>query len=275
MILSQGVLVMIAGNLEVLTRQIKNSWSTVVYILAAILLLLALLHLFILPRPAERQARGELVTLDKIRRVFCANVRTFKLKAHARPAVFFLLMYILVEGLFSKVSVLFLVDRASIGGLALSLQEFGFVQGTLGVISLVTGGIVGSLLIRRYGWKPCLYPMAAALVLPKVAFVFLSYALPESLSIVSFCVMIEQFGYGLGMTANILFLVYFSQGHRAAAHYGIGIALMSLTMMLTGMISGIWVETVGYRTFFIIVTLSGILSFIAAATVRKFTPSFS
>ena len=269
MVLAQGVLVMVAGNLEVLTRQVKNSWAIVVYIVAGILFLLMLLHLLILPQPSERQARGESITYDKIKRIFRANVRTFRQKPHARAAIFFLLTYMVVEGLFSKVSILFLIDRASIGGLALSLQEFGYVQGTVGVISLVVGGIVGSHYVRCYGLQRCLYPMAAAFTLPKVTFVFLSHVLPESLFVINLCVMIEQFGYGFGMTAYFLFLVHFCQGPRTAAHYGIGIALMSFTLMLTGMVSGLWVEAVGYRTFFIITLLFGILTFLAAAWVRN------
>lgn len=268
MVLAQGVLVMVAGNLEVITRQVKNSWAIVIYIVAALLFVLMLVHLLTLPLPAERRMRGERVTFDKIRRIFRANVRTFMQKPHARAAIFFLLTYVAVEGLFAKVSMLFLIDRASIGGLALSLQEFGFVQGTVGVISLVAGGIVGGNVVRLHGLRRCLYPMAAAFALPKMVFIFLSYALPESLLAVNLCVMVEQFGYGFGMTAYILFLVQFSQGRRTAAHYGIGIALMSFTLMLTGMVSGAWVEAVGYRTFFIITTISGILTFIAASWVR-------
>ncbi len=273
MVLVQGVVVMMAGNLEVLTRNVRYSWSTVIYLIAAVFLCLFVANMLLLPHPADRIVRRSEMSVNRLKRVFKANINTFVRKPHARVAIAFLLVYLLAEGMMAKVALLFLIDRSSIGGLGLSPQEFGFVQGTVGVFALVSGGMIGNRLVHRIGLKRCLWPMAAALTLPKLAFVYLAFSMPEGLSAISSCLFLEQFGLGFGMTAYIMFLVYFSQGERVAAHYGIGIALMSLSLMLSGVFSGICAELFGYRTFFIVVLLMGLLTFFVTFLV-KVPPSF-
>lgn len=273
MILVLGVTVMAAGNLEVISRNIRYSWSLVVYILAGVIILSVFIHLLVLPHPADGRLPRRAITAERMMRVFKANVSTFVHKPHAVRAILFLLLYLAVEGLMTRVSVLFLIDRSSAGGLGLSLQEFGFVQGTVGVIALVYGGIVGNNLVHRYGLKRCLLPMAVAIALPKLAFVYLSYALPGEILPVSFCVAVEQFGFGFGMTAYVMYLVYYSRGERSAAHYGIGVAIMSFTMMLVGMFSGLWAGITGYRTFFLIVFGVSLLTIFVSLFV-KVDPAF-
>ena len=261
-----GVLVMVAGNLEVITRNIRYSWSVVFYVLAGLSLLLLIYNFFALPKAVERTPRGRNTSLAKLRRVFHSNLQTFVHKEHAASAVMFLLLYVVIEGLVAKVSILFLVDRGSIGGLGLSPQEFAYVQGTIGFLSLVGGGVAGNYALRQYGFRRCLFPMAAALTLPKLVFVYLSFDMPESLLPISLCVIVEQAGYGFGMTSYFRYLSMVSRGHRSAAHYGMGVAVMSFSLMVTGIFSGLWVHIFGYRKFFVLMMLSSVLTF--AVTYR-------
>ena len=268
MIFVQGMMVMVAGNLEVISRNIRYSWSFVVYILAGVMIFSALIHMVVLPRSSDQKSCKQSIPASRMMRIFKANVTTFVRKPYATRAILFLFLYLVAEGLMAKISVLFLIDRTSIGGLGLSLQEFGFVQGTVGVIALVYGGIVGNNLVRHYGLRRCIIPMAVAIALPKLVFVYLSHALPESFLLINLCVAVEQFGFGFGMTAYIMYLVYYSQGERAAAHYGIGIAMMSFTMMFAGMFSGLWVKNVGYRTYFLIVLCMSLLAILTSLSVK-------
>jgi len=78
----------------------------------------------------------------------------------------------------------------------------------------------------------------------------------------------EQFGYGFGFTAYVMYMILVSEGEHKTAHYAICTGLMALGMMMPGMFSGWLQDTIGYRHFFLWVILSTIPGFLVAAFVK-------
>jgi len=267
-IFGQGVLVMIAGNLQVVYRgAISYSWSLMFYLVMGLFLGLWIWHCVSLPHPAEDAPRKDASAASTMRESLSTFV-TFFQKPQWLVGVLFMLLYRMPEGLLAKVSSLFLVDSPSAGGLGLSPQEYGLVQGTVGVIGLTIGGILGGILASRDGLKKWLWPMVMAITLPDVVYVYLSYALPSSLFVVNACVFVEQFGYGFGFTAYMLYLIYYSRGEFKTAHYAFCTAFMALSMMIPGLFAGALQELVGYRYFFIIVMACCAVTFIVTAFLK-------
>jgi len=271
-IFSSGLLVGLAGALQVWTRSIAYSWSLVFYFMAALFIGLWLYHSWSLPCPAE-DGDQQRKTLAEIGHEFSETVITFFRKPQVWVGFAFMLFYRMPEGLLVKVSSLFLIDNPSKGGLGLADGEYGLVQGTVGVIGLTLGGILGGIAASRDGLKHWLWPMACAITLPDVVYVVLAWWQPASLLPINICVFIEQFGYGFGFSAYMLYLIYYSQGEHKTSHYALCTALMALSMMIPGMFAGALQETVGYRTFFIIVMASCLLTFIVCALL-KIDPEF-
>jgi len=271
-IFSSGLLVGLAGALQVLTRSIRYSWSLVFYLMAGIFIALWLYHGWVLPRPAEDGDRQRRTARD-IADEFGRTVVTFFRKPQVWVGICFMLFYRMPEGLLAKVSALFLVDKLANGGLGLSDGEFGLVQGTVGVIGLTLGGILGGIAASRDGLKRWLWPMVMAITLPDLVYVFLAYAVPTNLAVISTAVFIEQFGYGFGFSAYMLYLIYYSQGEHKTAHYALCTAFMALSMMIPGLFAGALQEAVGYPVFFLIVIASCSLTYLVTAFLR-IDPSF-
>lgn len=271
-IFGQGVLVMIAGNLEVITRNIKYSWSLMFYLMAGMFIALWLYHSWALPRPDQDHDRGKIDFRTLTRELRC-TVATFFAKPQMVAGICFMLFYRMPEGLLAKVSALFLIDSSVNGGLGLSPAEYGFVQGTVGVVGLTLGGILGGMAAGRDGLKKWLWPMVCAITLPDIVYVYLSYALPSGLWAINTCVFVEQFGYGFGFSAYMLYLIYYSRGEHKTSHYAICTAFMALSMMIPGLFAGALQDYVGYKMFFIIVMMTCSLTFIVSALL-KIDPEF-
>ena len=270
-IFGQGFLIMVAGNLQVVFRgSIRYSWSLMFYGVAGLFIALWLWHSFVLPRPLADRKRGDIGAHD-VWVELCHSVKTFFTKFPAKETVWaflFMLLYRMPEGLLVKVTSLFLIDSGSNGGLGLSPQEYGFVNGTLGVVGLTLGGILGGIAAGRDGLKKWLWPMVCAITLPDLVYVYLSYEMPSSLTVISACVFVEQFGYGFGFTAYMLYLIYYSRGEYKTSHYALCTALMALSLMLPGLAAGWLQELVGYFWFFMIVVLLCFMTFVVAAFVK-------
>ena len=271
-IFSSGLLVGLAGALQVLTRSITFSWSLVFYLVAGLFIGLWLYHSWALPRPDEDSERIQKTARDILNEFWHTFVTFFK-KPQVIIGICFMLFYRMPEGLLAKVSALFLVDSVKNGGLGLSDGEFGLVQGTVGVIGLTLGGILGGICAARHGLKRWLWPMVIAITLPDLVYVYLSYALPASLFIINICIFLEQFGYGFGFSAYILYLIYYSQGEHKTAHYALCTAFMALSMMIPGLFAGALQEAVGYQTFFLIVVGCCAMTYIVSALL-KIDPDF-
>ena len=273
MIVGQGVLVMIAGTLEIIFRnQIAYSWSLLFYGCCGLFIAIWIWHTYVLPHPSEDGVR-EGVSASTILADFKETIKTFFQKEQVLVGILFMLLYRMPEGLLVKISTLFLIDAETNGGLGLSPQELGFVQGTVGVIGLTLGGILGGIVAGKDGLKRWLWPMVCAITLPDIVYVFMAYALPANLLIVNVCVFIEQFGYGFGFTAYMLYLIYYSRGEYKTSHYALCTAFMALSMMIPGLFAGALQEAVGYRMFFIIVMAFCSVTFLMASLL-KIDPSF-
>lgn len=271
-IFSSGLLVGLAGVLQVITRSLRYSWSLIFYLMAGLFIAFWLYHSWVLPKPTEdREHRQH--TFNDVIHEFRQTVVTFFQKPQVWIGICFMLFYRMPEGLLAKVSALFLVDKNSNGGLGLSDMDYGLVQGTVGVIGLTLGGILGGIAASRDGLKRWLWPMVLAITLPDLVYVYLSLALPSNLLVINVCVFIEQFGYGFGFSAYMLYLIYYSQGEHKTAHYALCTAFMALSMMIPGLFAGALQESVGYPTFFLIVMAACSLTYIVSALL-KIDPEF-
>lgn len=179
-----------------------------------------------------------------------------------------MLLYRLPESLIVKMMNPFLLDPQSSGGLALSTEDVGLVYGTAGVAALTVGGILGGMAVSRYGLKKMLWPMALALILPCSVFLYLSMVQPSDIIPIYACVILDQFGYGFGFTAYMLYLIMFSEGEFKTAHYSICTAFMALSMMLPGMVAGYIQEWLGYEKFFILVMICCIATILVTLSVK-------
>ncbi|MBR1712744.1 MAG: MFS transporter [Alloprevotella sp.] len=266
-IAGQGLLTMLAGTLEVYTRYPAQAWGWTFWTAAAVFALLCLYHAFMLPHPSS-DAGTAAIGFRSMVREFCGTFVSFFRKPGILAAIGFMLLYRLPEALLTKICPLFLLDRVGEGGLGLTTAELGFVQGTVGVMGLTIGGILGGICIARGGFGRWLLPMVAAITLPDAVYILLAYYQPEALWLTNCCIFIEQFGYGFGFTAYMLYLIYFSQGASKTTHYAFCTGFMALSMMLPGMVAGVLQEAVGYLNFFIIVMCLTPLTLLAARMVR-------
>ena len=271
-IAGQGLLIMLAGYLERTTGNIPYAWSITFMVLAGLFLALWLYHQVVLPRPdSDRPARE--VSANTLMKEFFATFASFFQKKQAVIAILFMLLYRLPEAQLAKMCIPFLVDPVSEGGLGLTTEQIGFVQGTVGIIGLTLGGILGGIVVSRGGLKHWLWPMVWAISLPDIVYVYLSYIQPESLLLVNLCVFIEQFGYGFGFTAYMLYLIYFADGEHKTAHYAICTAFMALGMMIPGMAAGWLQEVMGYQLFFIWIMVCTLATF-GVTALLKIDPEF-
>lgn len=267
-IAGQGLLVMLAGVLEQ-RMSVNIAWSITFYIISALFIAFFLYHKFVLPRPSIDTASTN-TTVRNIVQEFFATFASFFRKKHGLIAILFMLLYRLPEAQLVKLINPFLLDPVEQGGLGLSTSEVGFVYGTIGIIGLTIGGIIGGICASKGGLQRWLWPMALSLVLPNLVYVLLSFYQPQSITLVSLSVFIEQFGYGFGFTAYMLYLIHYSRGPQATAHYAICTAFMALGMMLPGMVAGWLQEQLGYVGFFSWVMLCCVATLIACGLIKKY-----
>lgn len=249
-IFGQGVIVVIAGYLEENLADIPQAWMITLAGCSILLSLITLWHIFRLPRPSSDTLRGDKMTASEIISEFVNTFVTFFCKKHVWIALLFMLLYRLPEAFLVKMMNPFLLDPVAEGGLGLSTKTVGFVYGTVGSLALIAGGILGGIAASRRGLKRSLWPMALSLTLPCLSFVFLAAFQPDNILLISSCVALDQFGYGFGFTAYMLYLMYFSEGEFKTAHYSLCTGFMAMSMMLPGMIAGYIQEAVGYVHFF-------------------------
>lgn len=249
-IFATGALVVWAGHIEASTGNIPQAWATVFWATAGIMLALFLFHTFYLPRPdADTAGRHAKTTLPPYLDVF----KTYFQQPGIVAIVAFILLYRLGEAMLVKMLSPFMLDARAVGGLGLDTITVGYAYGTVGIVSLVIGGILGGWVIAKFGLKKCIWPMALALNAPDIGYIWLAQAAETNLAAVYAVVAVEQFGYGLGFTAFMVFLMYTCEGRYKTAHYAISTGLMALGMMIPGMISGVLQQKLGYSNFFIAV----------------------
>lgn len=248
-IFGQGVLVALAGVLDTKTGDVHYAWKLTLLLCAVIFSAITLYHTWSLPRPSSDRMAANTTAKD-ILKEFARTFATFFKKRNILIAMLFMLLYRLPEAFLVKLMNPFLLDPMSEGGLGLSTEAVGLIYGTIGVAALTVGGILGGVAASRWGLKRSLWPMALALTLPCLSFVFLAAFQPSELWIIGSCVALDQFGYGFGFTAYMLYLIYFSEGEFKTAHYSLCTAFMALSMMLPGLVAGYIQEALGYTRFF-------------------------
>jgi PAT family beta-lactamase induction signal transducer AmpG len=273
MITAQGLLVVLAGQIEQSSSgNISLAWSVTFAVLAGVFVFTSLYHHFILPYPVTDKpvhtAGSGAVTRD----FFKTFVLFFK-KKDILATLAFLLLYRFAEAQLVKLAAPFLLDVKEKGGLGLSTSDVGIVYGTVGIIALTCGGLLGGYVASRRGLKAVVWLMVCSIQLPDIVYVYLSYVQPQDLLMVNVAVAVEQFGYGFGFTAFLLYMIMVSEGEHKTAHYAICTGIMALGMMIPGMFSGWLQELLGYKSFFIWVMLSTIPGFVVASLV-KIDPEF-
>jgi MFS transporter, PAT family, beta-lactamase induction signal transducer AmpG len=310
MLTGQGALVVVAGTLES-KLGIQQAWSITFYVIAAFFFILFLFHRFMLPYPAsdkstlqiskssaidtrinkekniatttypllskeERKGRSYFGFKMQSYVIFDEFIRTFVLFFKRKDIwliFLFLFFYRFAEAQLVKLVSPFLLDVREKGGLGLSTSEVGIVYGTVGIIALTAGGLLGGYVISKKGLRTWLWPMVIIMHTPDLMFVYLSHFQPSNFLLINCAVALEQFGYGFGFAAYTMYMIYVSQGEHKTAHYAICTGIMALGMMLPGMISGKIQELIGYQHFFLWVMISTIPGFIVAALV-KIDPEF-
>ena len=271
MIAGQGGLLILVGQFEKLFGSTVRAWSLGFLVAGGLMILLWLYHSYILPHPVADCTTG--ISGSNILKEFGMTFVSYFQKPHILPALLFILLFRFPEAQLGKIAPLFLVDSTAAGGLALTTGQIGFSQGTLGVIGLLLGGILGGITLSRFGLKKCIWYMVAAISVPDLVYVYLSWFPTQNMALVSTCIFIEQMGYGFGFTAYTLFLMYFARGEHQTSHYAISTGIMALGMMLPGMISGMLQESMGYRTFFIWVIACCAVTCVVSALI-KYEPDF-
>jgi len=282
MIAGQGLLIMLAGLMETTMQGagageiIKTgsavepgtalAWAITFYILAGLFIAFFAWHRSVLPRP-DTDVPTLHETFADIIRDFLQTFAAFFRKPKIGLIIAFLLLFRFSEAQLAKLAPPFLLDSPDVGGLALSTGQVGFAYGTVGVIMLTLGGILGGFLAARHGLKHWLIWMVLAINLPNVAYIFLSSAQPANLLIINLAVGVEQFGYGFGFAAYMLYMLYVSNGAHQTAHYAICTGFMALGMMIPGMFSGWLQEWIGYQYFFIWVLIATAPSFIVTLLI--------
>jgi PAT family beta-lactamase induction signal transducer AmpG len=276
-IFGQGVLVALAGLIENNTGNIPMSWRITMIVTAVIFAICSLYHTFMLPRPTTDTSslKNEKPTVGAIFMEFGRTFATYFKKSGVWLAIVFMLLYRLPEAFLIKMCMPFLVASKEMGGLGLSTAEVGVVYGTIGVLFLTIGGILGGLFASKLGLKKSLWTMAGCMTLPCFTFVYLAIYQPDSLVLTSIAIAIEQFGYGFGFTAYMLYMMYFSEGELKTSHYSICTAFMAMSMLIPGMFAGYIQEALGYVDFFWMVIICCIATLLVTFFVdRKIDPNY-
>lgn len=264
----QGGLVYLAGELQERTGSMQTAWSIVFAVLTALFVAMALYHWLVLPRPAADVRGTGHAKLGELSHEFIQVFAEFFKRPGILVVLGFLLLYRFPEAQLLKLATPFLLDKAELGGLGLSTKAVGIAYGTVGLTALTLGGLLGGWVISRVGLKRALWPLILLMHVPNAVFVFLAMAQPQDVVLVSAALAVEQFGYGLGFTAYLMYMILVADGPHKTAHYAICTGFMALGMMLPGMWSGWLQQQLGYLPFFVWVLVATIPSFTMAALIK-------
>lgn len=259
-ILTNGGLVYLAGTLKN-TLGIVHAWMLIMFICAAIMILLSLYHMRILPSGGS--AEVQIHSVKDAMRSLWEVIRSFFTKKHIIYYIIFIVLYRFAEGYAVKIVPLFLKAPVSDGGLGLEVTDIGLVYGTFGAAAFILGSILGGYYISAYGLRKVLFSLCCAFNIPFVVYLLLAIYQPSNLWIVGSAVVFEYFGYGFGFVGLMLFMMQqVAPGKHQMAHYAFATGIMNLGVMLPGMMSGYLSDKLGYQNFFIWVLIATIPAFL-------------
>lgn len=253
MLTANGVMVILAGYLEDKFGDKTKAWSYTMIAVALIMIFLTVYNFFTTPTVEEISENK-----DEHKQSFQEIFSSFFQKKQIGIVISFILLFRLGESQLLKMLTPFLIDEKTKGGMGLATEDVGIIYGTFGVFALVIGGILGGIIISKGGLRKWMLPMFLAMHLPIIGFILLAHFHPTSVYYIYATVVAEQFGYGLGFSAFMMYLIYVAEGESKTAHYAIATGFMALGMMLPGMASGFIQEYLGYGNFFIWVFLATI-----------------
>ena len=258
-IFAKGGLVGLAGIFAARGEQ-ATGWAAAFLLCAIICAVSIFLFKFTLPKASADAERGR-KNLPELVTEFMRSFKTFFDRPFILPILLYILLYRFSEAQLGLMLPIFLMADPADGGLGLTLTQNAFVNGTVGVAALLSGGIIGGVLISKFGLQRCLIPMACAINIPTLVYVLLAYVQISSIPIVSLCVGVEQFGYGLGFASFMMFLIYTSRGDLKTSHYAIATGIMALGLHLPASFSGAVQESIGFVNFFWWLMLCSVVSF--------------
>ncbi len=259
----QGLLVVLAGFLENHYGDNTKAWSYTMICAGSLMLLMTIANFIATPKFESSQA----IVLEKPKG-FWEVFATFFKKPGIGMALTFILFFRLGESQLVKMASPFLLDPTTVGGLGYSTSEVGTIYGTIGVIFLTIGGILGGILISRQGLKKWMLPMLISLNAPNALYALLAWTGTTNIFAVTGTVIVEQFGYGFGIAGFMVYLIYVAEGNSKTSHYALATGFMALGMMLPGLISGFVQEWLGYHGFFIWVVLASLPAFFILKYVK-------
>ena len=257
MLTGNGLIILLAGYLEHRFGNNVQAWSYTMIFVGIIMSILTVYNYFATPKAEIPIKAGE--TEEKN---FGKVFGSFFKKKQIGLILAFILLFRLGESQLLKMLTPFLVDPISDGGMGLQTEDVGIIYGTFGLIALTIGGILGGIAISKHGLGKWMLPMILAMHLPIIGFVLLSHFHPSSVIYIYLTVIAEQFGYGFGFAAFMMYLIYVADGESKTSHYSIATGFMALGMMLPGMVSGYIQDYLGYGNFFIwvfIATIPGLI----------------
>ncbi len=286
MIFGQGFLVIIAGwigngaplgwwndaTLLIPNAEKSMSWSITFAFTAIIALFLALYHKKALPIMEKNKIYDNSYVKNNVLvetiHEFINTIKIFFSKKQVWTALLFMLLFRFPEAQLVKIAQPFMLNPISEGGLELAKESVGFAYGTIGVVGLLLGGILGGFAVARDGLKKWIWPMVVAISIPDAVYIYLSITQITNLWVINFCVFVEQFGYGFGFTAYMMYLIYFARGENSTSVYALCTAFMALGMMIPGMFAGWLSDLLGYKLFFIWVLIATVITFYVTSLLK-------
>lgn len=267
LVLGMSLPLALAGNMEVIGRNVSAAWQKVFYTLSFVFLVFFVYHAFVIP--AYQGKTPVAIGKGLTQRWWNETRKTFMQLPHYVALLAFLFFFLIPEGMFFRIAPLFFIDPGSNGGLSFSPQELGLVYGSVGGLAALMGCAVGIKTIQRFSFERSLWLMTCAITFPKLLYIYLSFHFVTTLSVVNVCVAIERFGFGFGIMAYVFLLIYCSQGRYSTFRYSVASAIAAFSAMLSGWFTGVLQENVGYQRFFVLVALVNLLPFIVVFFLRK------
>lgn len=265
-VLGMGATFVIAGDMEVLTRDVSYSWSLAFEVLAGVAFVVALASALAKPGHIVKP-----MLLPEAWRTQKRELGRWWRNPGQWAFAAFIVLFTLHECFILRGVLLFLVDPGSIGGLSLGPQEVAFAHSTVAGMAMVAGSVVGFTVMQRDGLRRWVWPMVAALTVPDILLLYLAYAMPSELSIVTVCLSLEGFGCGFGLAGFVRYLRYYAPMRSLSAYGDSCLALVALSACLSGVVTGFLQDYFGYRRFFIFVVLMAIVAAVSLALLRKKT----